>query len=353
VSAIREAIPRTPELERALLRAFSEGSTTVEAAARVSISAALVYKWAKADPAFSARLTAARPPKGTTRAQPKPRLTDEQKARRRKGWCVDRTCGACLSCTRRATMLRLHADGRMQPKRAAWNVWTLEEDAVVRRHAGTLGEAEAMDLIAARLREECGSPRTPLAVRKRASTLGVSLAIRGHLTLEDLTRLFGSGPEAIIARILRPGLLPSRRGGGRSATWWVAERDVERFIRERPWDYDPAALDDSRLGKLGRVLHAADPWLTQAQAAAWIGAATRCSVARWRARGLIEFRLRLLGHRGGRTGGVWVIRRADLVRAAPRVMAAREENMRRGRLLGPQVRTRDRPARRSRGRKGP
>jgi hypothetical protein len=93
----------------------------------------------------------------------------------------------------------------------------------------------------------------------------------------------------------------------------VRESEVERFIREYPWAYDPSAMFPRmhRLARIARSVHQRNPWWTLTESAQVLEINRRV-LYRWVKRGLVAHKRRFLAAGGGQGGGVMVFQASDL-----------------------------------------
>lgn len=204
-----------------------------------------------------------------------------------------------------------------------WDCWTAEQEAWLRRHAGTM----PIDELAAAISAEFGVPRNEHALRIRAKLLEISLWVRGW-SMGDVERLFRVDHRVIVRWWITPGLLIGRRWSGRgpNAGWWFEEADVERFIRSSPWAYDAARMAPGhRLTLLATVTHRADPWLSREELAKYLGT-SKMPIKTAMARGLIPHKRRY----GAGGLGECRIRAADFASIAEKLDEVRRANRRRG-----------------------
>jgi hypothetical protein len=87
----------------------------------------------------------------------------------------------------------------------------------------------------------------------------------------------------------------------------LAVAEVERFIRDCAWAYNPSKLGGGRLADLARTVHRSDPWLTHDRVAEYLGL-TRWELTKVKASGALPFRRRLFGQQHA-----VVYRRRDVV----------------------------------------
>lgn len=210
-----------------------------------------------------------------------------------------------------------------------WDAWNPEQDDALRQLAGTMPLAD----VAAELSRRFGVPRTVAAVRIRCKRLGVSAWARGW-SLRDLERFAGVDHRVIVRWWIEPGLLRARRWDGRGphAGWWIDVAEIERFVREAPWAYDPARLrvervprdrrtEAARLRSIALTVHAADPWRSYAELRQYLGMTLR-NLDRWRERGLIPHRRR---PKSGPGHGHIMIRGRDFPAIRAAIERAREQ----------------------------
>lgn len=323
MSAFPAAIERSPEMEGAILTKLREGTPLRTVAAQLFVSSAWVYKWARSDAEFAARVKAARPAK-LVYEQAKRRLTAEQKARKRKGWCPDKTCLACASCKRVAAGRASHAPG--VTRRPMTNCWTPAEEASIARLAERCTARE----IAAAIAALGGVPRTAGAVQRRAELLGISIRPNGHkrgrLSMTQVAAVLHCDLR-VVRRFVADGVLVgARQAAMKGSLVYIDRREVERFLHDAPWLYDPARLAPGRLGDVGRLAHRVDPWLPLATVARYLGYDNARGLARAVRDGTIPVRKRVLGHCGE---PVRVVQRSQLPRIAAALEARRDAYVRR------------------------
>lgn len=188
-----------------------------------------------------------------------------------------------------------------------WDTWSPAEE---RWLADLAAQGWGSAQLARQLAREFGVPRTPGAVHRRASTLGLSLASRA-LTLADLERLFGVDGGTILRRWIADGYLRAqpRHGRGRAPHWRFLETDVEAFVRAHPWLYDWRRMQPGQcLRSIAEVVHRSDPWLTLAE----VAARTKLSIKQLRVKVVREEIPHERRWHGKAPHGSIVVRAADL-----------------------------------------
>jgi hypothetical protein len=144
--------------------------------------------------------------------------------------------------------------------------------------------------------------------------------------MHEISRLFGVDSRIIDRWWIHSGLLLARRWrvprpGDRPGDrrWAFDPADVEAFIRTFQWAYDWQRMDQHRpLGKLAEIINRADPWLSYAEVARYLGKGTHSKY--WLGRGLIPHRRRS----GEGSDGRIMVRAKDLPSIAAAIEAARQ-----------------------------
>lgn len=170
--------------------------------------------------------------------------------------------------TRNRVSLRVHRNYKL-PERNRRREWGEDEDAVLLALAGTRRPKE----LAEALNRKLGTRRTGAAVRNRARLLGVSLAPKNRLCMNDMVRIFPTHNRTV-ARWVGEGLLRAeQRGAGRKgAEWWFRVQDIEAFIRNHVYLFeDWRRVEAGRWRDLVRAAQIRTPYLTPAEAARRLG----------------------------------------------------------------------------------
>lgn len=193
--------------------------------------------------------------------------------------------------------------------------WRPVEDAFLRRHAGEYTVAQIAELINGQLGL---AHRTGSGVRQRLYQLGVSRALTSWTALQ-VADLFGVNSKWLPPRWIKPGYLHAeRRAAGNSAdpdavshVYRITDADLEAFIRNYPWHYDPRSMQRGhRLTALAEMVYRQDPWLYDAEAARAFGV-TKESIRVYRREGWLPNARRMRTH-NGKPNGFWRIPASDL-----------------------------------------
>jgi hypothetical protein len=179
------------------------------------------------------------------------------------GFATSRPGGYCRSCSRKRVNRTLWTPERRAAVRAKWtperraerskqqravarrdplawarrchpgDYWTVPEDSLLRRLAGTVTLRELAERVSA-----LGIPRTAHAVEQRARRIGVDTLCAPGITINRLRDLFGVGRPNVLAWI-ENGLLRGRRISDAPRSHWVVDdQDLRTFIRNHPEAYD-------------------------------------------------------------------------------------------------------------------
>ena len=219
-----------------------------------------------------------------------------------------------------------------------WRRWTVRQNDVLADYWGRLPDAD----VARRL------GRTVGACVDQAGFLGLRRKEQ-YLTASDLARLLGVDSHRITYLAGKGWLRLARAPYGASGRrWWhCTERDLERFLRQHPAQYDPRRIVDAPWQRLARQTQQAADLLTVDEAAVALGIAHETVVRACRQGRLPAEKATLHGGTG-----IWRIRRADLaswerrraggLRAAPIVVKA-PKPVRLPRIYQPKAAVRFRP----------
>lgn len=196
-----------------------------------------------------------------------------------------------------------------------WVRWTPDEDAILRKYAGTMPLARLAQLVVDRVGHAL---RTYEGVRVRLRTLGVSWRYTG-LSAVQVAHLFGLDSSHLPARWITPGYLRATRRetlepeamAARNRWFLITEADIEVFIREYPWQYDYRLMRRGhRLSSLAETIYRQDPWLYVDEASRTFGV-DRSQIWRYLREGRLPNAKRM--HTGrGKLNGAWRIPASDL-----------------------------------------
>lgn len=196
---------------------------------------------------------------------------------------------------------RLIAEGRLnRADRCYHRPWTPAEDEYLADWWGMQPDTE----VARHLR------RSVDACKIRATRQHGLARKHQFWTARDVARLFGVDDHLVI-RWIRDGYLAARKssvGCSSGAMWEIQPEAIERFIKTHPWRYDPRRMEWGDYHRnLAERIHAADPWLSVAEAARLLDVSTACLV-RHLERGWLTGERRY----GAGGQGEWRIRRSVL-----------------------------------------
>lgn len=155
--------------------------------------------------------------------------------------------------------------------------WDDEQDAIIRRCAGSMTTAE----LAAEIRQQTCWVRTPSAVERHARRkLGISL-YREWLSVREIAQILPMRRDALadlLGRFLAPVRKPEQKDSGK---WRFSPEDVESFIRAHPWLVDWREVRGRQWQEVARLAWSRARWLTVTQAAEALGVTPRmaCSLA--------------------------------------------------------------------------
>ena len=182
--------------------------------------------------------------------------------------------------------------------------WTDEQDDFLNDTYGRITDTEIANKLGKSIE----------AIRRHATRKGLNRRMAIY-SLNDVCYLFGVNYRTV-TRWRKHRWTPARRSviaTGRYRIWTFFEDDLERFVRDMPWAYDPTLMAEGEyLTRIAHQVHRADPWLTTRDAAmlARVDADTVCG---WCRNGLACQRRFYHKMRGGPHGGMYVIRRSDLL----------------------------------------
>ncbi len=152
--------------------------------------------------------------------------------------------------------------------------------------------------------------RKPTALRGQAKRLGINHRMAIY-SASDVARLFGVAVSTVL-RWRRRRIIRARRSiiaVGTHRCWDFSEDEIERFVRETPWVYDPRRMAPGEyLTNIARQIVKADPYLTTDEAAVIAGVSC-WTINEWCRRGLPCQRRYM---KGGSYLGVHVVLRSDL-----------------------------------------
>ncbi len=201
--------------------------------------------------------------------------------------------------------------------------WMSEEDQLIGHMAGRFTTAQITAEFA-----RIGWNRTVMAIQQRASKIGVYLIIDAW-SQRRVRMLFGAHQATTRHAWFDAGILPAIRlpvgTGCRQGEWRVAEADIERFIRECPWEYDAARMQPAShpLVRLAHDIQRRDPWVESSEAISYLGISL-ATFSRWVAAGVIPAKRRRITASGGAFGlGRLVVRAADLPAAREAILERR------------------------------
>lgn len=201
-----------------------------------------------------------------------------------------RNCKEAIKC-RRCWQIERWQRGVFANARTGME-WTPAEDAALLASAGRIAPSE--------IGKQIG--RSIPAVHKRAQILGVYLTTLDW-TARRVSMLFGAGERTVAYRWISTGMLKASktaaRQSKRNGEYRIKEQDLERFILDCPWAYDPAVMkpETHRLAQLAKRVYRRDPWLTTTEVAGRLGVSSS-SVWAWYVKGVIPAKERWVGRAG-------------------------------------------------------
>lgn len=138
-------------------------------------------------------------------------------------------------------------------------LWTAAEDDVLRSLWGILPVVEVSRRLGNRSVYACG---------RRASDLRLCARL-AYYNANAVCRIFGTELQWLRRRIDGGAIVPASRPG-RDARWRFTPAEVERFIREHPWEYHRSRMPAGYWRDLADRV-ATDDWLTLPEAAQRLG----------------------------------------------------------------------------------
>ena len=246
----------------------------------------------------------------------------------RYGVVGSRVIGAELGCSSH-TVLRqaraLIAAGRMAGKPVRrWFPWTSRDANRLAAWWGMVPDQEVAAMLG----------RTPKACEERAKESGLTRRMNAdRYTAEAVRRIFGMPDRRVVGWITAGWLRATRWAVHRrpDGDWSVTREAVADFIRDYPWAYDPARVDQATpYAVLAREAHA-DPWITLVEAGRMLHLG-RTALVRWEARGELRGE-REWGAASGPGRGTVRVRLSDARAFGARVDALALESRVRGQEL--------------------
>lgn len=148
------------------------------------------------------------------------------------------------------------------------DAWTDREDALLRSLAGRVSDGEMTDTLNAHFRTQ----RSVGAVKRRASTIGVSLVRDDGFGMETFRKIFAMD-DARIRREVHHGRLRAEQQGSsrRGSLWLFRPADVEAWVRGYPYLLNWRRVRAGRWRDLARAASLGAPHLTVTEAAAHLG----------------------------------------------------------------------------------
>jgi len=127
----------------------------------------------------------------------------------------------------------------------------------------------------------------------------------------ELARSLGVPDSKTIMNWALAGWIPVRKSivrAGDFKAWLFRDKNIVRFLREKPWLFDPQKMPEHYFRSIVRAEYERDPWYTCEQAAPHLGVATDDAIQRYIRHGWLP----AVKRPGGPWQGVWIIRRSDI-----------------------------------------
>lgn len=127
----------------------------------------------------------------------------------------------------------------------------------------------------------------------------------------ELARTLGVLDSKTIINWASAGWIPVRKSVVRAGifkAWLFRDKNIVRFLREKPWLFDPTKMPDHYFRSIVRGEYERDPWYSCEQAALLLGVKTDDAVQRYIRRGWLP----AVKKPGGPWQGKWIIRRSDI-----------------------------------------
>lgn len=127
----------------------------------------------------------------------------------------------------------------------------------------------------------------------------------------ELARALGVACSKTIMNWASAGWIPVRKSvvrAGEFRAWLFREKHIVKFLREKPWLFDPKKMPEHYFRSIVRAEYDRDPWYNCQEAAALLGVVTDDAVQRYINRGWLP----AVKRPGGPWQGIWIIRRSAI-----------------------------------------
>lgn len=126
-----------------------------------------------------------------------------------------------------------------------------------------------------------------------------------------LARELGVPDSKTIVNWALAGWIPVRKSVVRAGVfraWLFRDKNIVKFLREKPWLFDPQKMPENYFRSIVRAEYERDPWYTCEQTAPLLGVTTDDAVQRYIRHGWLP----TVKRPGGPWQGVWIIRRSAI-----------------------------------------
>ncbi len=128
----------------------------------------------------------------------------------------------------------------------------------------------------------------------------------------ELARALGVPDSKTIMNWALAGWIPVRKSvvkAGKFRAWLFRDKNIVKFLREKPWLFDLAKMPEHYFRTIVREEYERDPWYNCEQAAPLLGVKTDDAVQRYIRHGWLP----AVKKPGGPWQGVWIIRRSAIL----------------------------------------
>ncbi|GAI59086.1 unnamed protein product, partial [marine sediment metagenome] len=153
--------------------------------------------------------------------------------------------------------------------------------------------------------------RSPNAIRIIALRKLHSNRKANFYSARELTRALGKADSKTIVSWALAGWLQVRKStvrAGEFNAWLFRDKNIIKFLREKPWLFDPQKMPEHYFRSIIRKEYERDPWYNCEQAAALLGVITDDAIQRYIRHGWLS----AVKKPGGPWQGVWIIRRSAI-----------------------------------------